>query len=289
MNPLLFITLSSIAGGLLGLAIGYVWFKAARWIKKRREDKEYPPQTIGQATLDAYAKTSLFNLPPASLRSYGLTNRQIMQALPGLDPLPGPVELEETWTPEKIEAWRVIPVRVDLGDPDGLWLGFPHPDGPTEPVVTPLYHPVSKELKAVCRYVATPPMWPGYMPVSPRCGEPPGENCNSQVGYGCGFYAYKTREQAEDLLKMDLRGGCSAIARVHLSGKVIEHEGGYRAEILEVLEVEAPPAPPPFSPPRGDSLMALLQTSRMVPSIKIVNLPSSLGGRQVQVKADDAP
>jgi len=153
-----------------------------------------------------------------------------------------PVVLEETWSPEKIVAWRVIDVQVEEGDPDGLWLGFPHPDGPTEPVVTPVHHPVGVELHAECRPVG--PLEPSDIFSAPLCDDIPSENCDSQYGSGCGFYAYKTHNQAEAHAQATMRF-CSvrySVACVLLSGKVIEHEGGYRAEILEVVDFETPTA-----------------------------------------------
>ncbi len=150
-----------------------------------------------------------------------------------------PVVLEETWSPEKIVAWRVIDVQVEEGDPDGLWLGFPHPDGPTEPVFTPVHHPVGVELHATCNAGD----FLGYSFNRQECAESPGENCQSVVGYGCGFYAFKTRKQAATMAQgannmFALRS--QSLACVLLSGKVIEHEGGYRAEILEVVDFETP-------------------------------------------------
>ncbi len=235
MNPLLRIALSSIAGGLLGLALGYVWVKVVHHIRRWREEKRYPqqyvatPTSLMSVTLQDYRKqllNSLYSTTPSSVPLLGLSEPA--------------TELEETWSPEKIETWRVIPVTVDRGDPDGLWLGFPHPDGPDEPVVTPVHHPVGVELTAKCNQglVALADM--------DRCSEAPGENCQSGYGSGCGYYAYKTREQALKRAAhsppvLFVPSSPEAVAKVLLSGKVIEHEGGYRAEKLEVVEVEAPP------------------------------------------------
>lgn len=159
--------------------------------------------------------------------------------------------LEETWSNEKVEAWRIVDVTVEEGDPDGLWLGFPHPDGPTKPVVSPVRHPVGVELHAECKPPRNPvflTIWlnEGYTP----CEDVPGENCASAVGSGCGFYAYKTQSAAVSrlaLMNSPWTVGSYAIAKVLLSGKVIEHEGGYRAEILEVVECDDPePQTDPF-------------------------------------------
>ncbi len=170
----------------------------------------------------------------------GYTAGQIMSGI-FADARAEPAEpLEETWSNEKVEAWRIISVTVDKGDPDGLWLGFPHPDGPTADVVTPVRHPVGEELHAVCDYR---PLI-GLQSIRPApCEDVPGEHCKSGVGWGCGFYAYKTHGQAVTASSLGWESmGLNAVARVLLSGKVIEHEAGYRAEILEVVEVE-PPTP----------------------------------------------
>ncbi len=149
-----------------------------------------------------------------------------------------PEPLVETWSNKKVEAWRIIDVTDKRGDPDGLWLGFPHPDGPTADVATPVRHPVGVELHAECGYVSQFSI--AMLVTSSRspCDDVPGEHCKSGVGYGCGFYAFKTRAQAVAIMGNPFLGQYLAVARVLLSGKVIEHEDGYRAEILEVVEVE---------------------------------------------------
>lgn len=203
------------------------------------EDRRYPPLVLTESVLKAYQATSLFNLP----------------LIPPVGEAEKSEPLEETWSPEKIEAWRVIPVEVELGDSDGLWLGFPHPDGPDEPVVTPKRHPVGEELHAECRHKD----W-GIISMSPPafCEEIPGDNCKSLTGNGCGYYAFKTRELAVKYRISNYLGRSVAIAKVLLSGKVIEHEDGYRAEILEVVEIEAPPKKG-FTPPEpmSDGVRAL--------------------------------
>lgn len=50
----------------------------------------------------------------------------------------------------------------------------------------------------------------------------------------CGFYTWKTQEAAE-AFRVQYRGSAD-LWRVHLSGVVIEHERGYRAEICELVE-----------------------------------------------------
>ncbi len=218
--------------------LGYYWSHKRM---EHRDQKRTKAVTIS-GTFHTGGLISLAADGEAAFRAFNQAIKSITPLTKALTETVDPVVLEETWSPDKIVAWRVIPVQVDHGDPDGLWLGFPHPDGPTEPVVMPRSHPVGEELKAECRE-PVPAMWPSYMLTGwdAGCGEPPGENCASAVGYGCGYYAYKTKEQAEIHM---VAGEGQAIACVHLSGKVIEHEGGYRAEILEVLEVETPPAPP---------------------------------------------
>ena len=207
------------------------------WARKRRERRDQ--QRTQMVTISPQFHTgglvSLAADGGAAFRAFNQAIKSVTPLTKALAEDTKPVVLEETWSPEKIVAWRVIDVRVEDGDPDGLWLGFPHPDGPTEPVVTPMFHPVGVELHAKCD-----------MPVVSKeceeqpCGVSPGENCQSQVGWGCGYYAFKTRDQAEAFARLPrpFRPGPYALACVLLSGKVIEHEGGYRAEILEVVDFE---------------------------------------------------
>lgn len=69
-----------------------------------------------------------------------------------------------------------------------------------------------------------------------RC-RPPGLDCD------CGFYAFKTREDALDLLDQRLAYNglrCKSLLTVELSGSVLQYERGYRAERQVVHRVEFP-------------------------------------------------
>jgi len=205
------------------------------------------PALHSVTALTGYSRGYLNQNWASNSMSISLTNNPLTED-PSL-----PTKLEETWSPEKIEAWRVIPVQVERGDPDGLWLGFPHPDGPDAPVMKPIRHPVGQKLKAKCCDMPGYSMWLG--PAPRLCDESPGEDCASGIGYGCGFYAFKTRGAAVDHLVAARPQGLSTrfvpplspgpfndhvVARVLLSGKVIEHTGGYRAEYMETVEFEMP-------------------------------------------------
>jgi DNA-binding CsgD family transcriptional regulator len=75
-----------------------------------------------------------------------------------------------------------------------------------------------------------------------RCGfgldhDAPDEDCS------CGFYAVKSLTTLEPLLRFGMAGqavpgmGTYWVAgRVHLAGKIVEHEAGYRAERLRIAE-----------------------------------------------------
>ncbi len=249
----------AICAGAVGTAIvisGIYLIRA--WLSDRKRRK-----AISTISIRLTADTTAFQTAMSQAQQ-SFTAGQIMSGfIADADPEPEP--LVETWSNEKVEAWRIINVHVEKGDPDGLWLGFPHPDGPTADVVTPVRHPVGVELHAECDY-RTPYGQPVFGS-APPCVDVPGERCQSRVGWGCGFYAFKTRgaaaTQAIASAHSPWPGGPSAVARVLLSGKVIEHEQGYRAKILEVVEVEAPtPVVDPFGQEFSLTAAAL---ARMVP------------------------
>lgn len=76
-----------------------------------------------------------------------------------------------------------------------------------------------------------------------RASEPgsdvPNERCT------CGFYAMKSPDEPELLLMLSLHRASSGsepwlgivLGRVHLAGKVIEHDRGYRAERARIVEL----------------------------------------------------
>ncbi len=242
MNLLIVLAMTPVFFGA-GWGVSYLWGRRRRKAALRRRVHSI---TISPVVPPIFGGSSTGG--PVALTVGHLINQQFAS----LHETPEP--LEETWSNEKVEAWRVINVDVEKGDPDGLWLGFPHPDGPTADRFTPGRHPVGVELHAKC----DPPVHPWFLTFAEfealtLCPDPPGERCKSGVGYGCGFYAFKTRDQAVYAANYTLFVGAGvAVARVLLSGKVVEHEAGYRAEILKVVEVEKPMNPAPVL--LGDAL-----------------------------------
>ncbi len=232
--------------GFLLLALGGIMYRLGgwtyRWWVSRGAFLSGGP-VPGTITVRMTADTSALQAG-LSKAQQSFTAGQILSSIiadTGLEP---PVPLVESWSNEKVEAWRVIPVTVQEGDPDGLWLGHPHPDGPTPDVVTPVQHPVGELLHAECGFTSRI-FLTIYPTKAPVCDDVPGEHCRSGVGHGCGFYAFKTHADAVQLargISAGLFGSDhrQAVARVLLSGKVIEHKNGYRAEILEVVDFEDP-------------------------------------------------
>lgn len=82
------------------------------------------------------------------------------------------------------------------------------------------------------------------------CPISPGIPCRSSaIGYGCGFYAYKSYRDAS--LRRWMNGGTGVVVRVRLSGRVVEHERGYRAQFMTLDTVY--PATPEFTDRRADT------------------------------------
>jgi hypothetical protein len=82
----------------------------------------------------------------------------------------------------------------------------------------------------------------------------------------CGFYAYKTREQAEAQADQ-----CLVLARVALWGVVVIHEHGYRAARMRVEEL--------FIPQGLDTAVAALMDRYPVP-LHVIERPSWTSGYQ---------
>lgn len=67
-----------------------------------------------------------------------------------------------------------------------------------------------------------------------------------EINCTCGFYGFKTRKQVMNyfhyLLSIQfIRNGKKPVlflAKVHFSGKIIEHEIGYRAERMEIIWIK---------------------------------------------------
>lgn len=72
-----------------------------------------------------------------------------------------------------------------------------------------------------------------FVAVCPECTEVPG------LAHTCGVYAFKN---VSDVVAMTGRRSGLVIGRVELSGLVIEHEKGYRAEEVKMVELMAPPS-----------------------------------------------
>ena len=142
-------------------------------------------------------------------------------------PLPGPyvgtpTPLETTWSNEKIVAYRTVTAVED----DGMWLGHYHPDGPS---LTTAGHGGGEMMTAQC---------------PDGCESAPSLSCKSSHGDGCGWYAYKTKERAEQATRYDPPiFPPLTVARVLLWGTVIEYTEGYRAQYLAIDEIYKVPAP----------------------------------------------
>jgi hypothetical protein len=93
-----------------------------------------------------------------------------------------------------------------------------------------------------------------------RAGEPcPKQACT------CGFYAFKTREQAE------AADDCLVLARVALWGVVVVHQRGYRAARMRIEEL--------FIPQGLDTAVAALMDRYPVP-LHVIERPSWTSGYQ---------
>ena len=130
--------------------------------------------------------------------------------------------LETTWSNEKIVAYRTVTAVED----DGMWLGHYHPDGPS---LTTAGHGGGEMMTAQC---------------PDGCESAPSLSCKSSHGDGCGWYAYKTKERAEQATRYDPPiFPPLTVARVLLWGTVIEYTEGYRAQYLAIDEIYKVPAP----------------------------------------------
>ena len=82
-------------------------------------------------------------------------------------------------------------------------------------------------------------LWPARERFDARCrrgsaaywaDEPPAGHRAPDPGCDCGVYAFKRREDAEQLAREKVDGDVIAVGRVSLWGRVIETELGFRAE-----------------------------------------------------------
>ena len=73
---------------------------------------------------------------------------------------------------------------------------------------------------------------PSWLPSATCANEAPGWD------HTCGIYAFKEAGQIRALL---IGSAPSVVGRVELSGLVIEHESGYRAERARIVELITPP------------------------------------------------
>jgi hypothetical protein len=142
---------------------------------------------------------------------------------------PNPPPLPTVYSTEPIVAYRTIQVTLELvkGYPSGAQ--------------ALRYHTAQGGFEHM-------PGIPSLAQCSHGCGnDVPGGHCASPTGHGCGFYAYTTYEQAVARTSDSVRSvksptGTTLIqftvpARVLLYGKVIEHQRGWRAGILELDHV----------------------------------------------------
>lgn len=151
-------------------------------------------------------------------------------------------DLDVGWTPDVIVAWRTV--RVGWERVSDVWLARP-----VDPYI------VGMPIVAECGR-------PGHLEDMlglEQCDEAPGQNCPSTVGRGCGWYAFKDKGAA-------IRHGEGmtdrVLAKVELSGRVIEHTRGYRAQVMRLVHIEALSSPP--SIPDEAGLKSTPQTRAML-------------------------
>lgn len=120
-----------------------------------------------------------------------------------LDPEPA----DTFWTPEPILAWRHFRVRSGLPYLDSMTRGVYPPNAP-----------------AICQG--------GTLGMVGNPHESPSWQCT------CGYYAFKNLPHpwGEDVREL-FSDGDVVFAAVHLSGHVIEHEKGYRAQYIKPIAV----------------------------------------------------
>ncbi len=200
------------------------------WFPTFRNGESFTVSTSPSVSFDDFKKASVMT-----------------PTIPPFDPAPAPA-LETTWSNEKIVAYRTVEVVED----DGMWLGHYHPDGAS---VTTARHGNGETMTAECR-----DLW-----MSSHTS--PSMNCPVSTGDGCGFYAYKTREQAAvEATATSLE----TVARVLLWGTVIEYTEGYRAQYLAVDEIYETPGPetvgevPSFGPGSIVSTTAIVDYNKAI-------------------------
>lgn len=144
-------------------------------------------------------------VPPRS--TFGWVARSLIEAAAG----PDPDEIPRRLVAEPIMAWKIA--RLSLSADGGEFM--------FRPLSAPGQYGTDEE--AECRYVpgATPMFFgatrPYHRAPDPRCA--------------CGFYARKERRGPS----VD-----QVVLRVSLSGTVIVHQDGYRAQRQQVIGVEVP-------------------------------------------------
>jgi hypothetical protein len=97
---------------------------------------------------------------------------------------------------------------------------------------------MGEKMEAHCEGARVSGMSETDISLIPKCTESPGDLCASPVGHGCGFYALKEVHVAWERLRKtepkDLVLYQMIVLPVQLSGNIIEHENGYRAQYMEI-------------------------------------------------------
>ena len=176
-------------------------------------------------TLTLWAATAALGLSIVTLFSK-LARRRVRRQLWGIGPWPWlanpPRRLDKFWSPEPIEAVRTVTVQALMAD------GEPHPTSP------PGWRWADREgwVTAICD--------PSRRPIDERRT---GKHRAPDPGCTCGLYAWKpdaAPPEIESVTCYDAPGERLWVVTipviVELAGRVIEHERGFRAEKIRIVE-----------------------------------------------------
>ena len=191
------------------------WFKRRRRIKIKRQDifKVIPVNTGHlAASIGIVGNTAL-------TASSSFANLAALLPPPRKDLS----ELEVFYSNEVIVAFRVQMIvfnyRTNLWEMDRAYL-------------------TDTKMEAECQGARVSGMSETDISLIPKCAESPGDLCASPVGHGCGFYALKEYHVATNRLRKlepkDLVLYQMVVIPVRLSGRIVEHESGYRSQFMEI-------------------------------------------------------
>ncbi len=209
--------------GVVGYMIAVVfgvnkWFKRRERIKIKRQDifKVIPVNTGNlAASIGVVGHSSLAAV--SSMRNLAALLPPARQDLS---------ELEVFYSNEPITAYRVQMILFNYRT--NRW------------ELDQARYKLGEKLEAQCEGARVSGMSETDISLIPRCKESPGDLCASMVGHGCGFYALKEVHVAWDRLRKqepkDLVLYQLIVLPVQLSGNIIEHENGYRAQYMTINE-----------------------------------------------------